>query len=80
METKLMEDGNRGRLWYPVVALFGTQSREREGTGESVRISDGFRLELIHVIFLHLSLAGTHHIFLTAEWLGLFYGKENRNW
>ena len=75
-----MEDGNRGRHWYPVVALFGTQAREREGTGESVRISDGFRLELIHVIFLHILLAETHHIFLSAEWLGLLYGRENRNW
>lgn len=58
--------------------MFGAQAREREGTGESVRISDGFRLELIHVIFLHISLAGMHHIFLTAEWLGLLYRKENR--
>ena len=79
-ETKLMEDGNWWRPWYLVVALFGTQAREREGIGESVGISDDFRLELIHVIFLHISLAGMHHIFLTAEWLGLLYRKEIRNW
>ena len=42
----------------------GTHAREREETGESLRTSECFRLEVIHVIFLHISLARTHPMFL----------------